>query len=535
MLEMIFGLVGGLAVFIFGMQAIASGLQQVAGKKMRSILEKLTTIPVLGVLLGALVTAIVQSSSLTTVMVVGFVNAGLMTLKQAVSVIMGANIGTTITGQIISFNITKYSLPIIAVGFAVYFFAKNKNTKNVGNVIFSFGFLLLGLTLMSSSMSPLAESEAFHNAIILFQDYRIVGLLIGIGITAIIQSSSASMGILIALATQGLIPLEAALPVLLGFNIGTCVTALLASIGTKLTARRAAFAHVIFNIIGSCIFLLILPWFEDFVLMISPADSIPRQIANAHTIFNISNTIIFLPLINIFTAFIIKIIPGEENIIKKGPVYLDWHMVNQPEFAISLATRELIRMGELSANNVNNSVKALIARDQDMLKEVLDMEENIDDLEKEIVQYLVKVSQTEMNAALSMRHGGLLHAANDIERISDLAENIVELAEESIENNIFYSEFAIKELEEIYTLAVDNVYLAVNALKDMDQDLAQEVLKKETIINSMEVSIRQSHILRLSKGNCIPASGVLYLDIVSNLERIGDHAYNIAGIVMGDI
>lgn len=337
-------LLGGLALFLYGMRIMGEGLQKVAGDRMRKFLEVVTGFPVIGVLVGAIVTSIIQSSSATTVMVVGFVNAGLMTLRQAISVIMGANIGTTVTAQLIAFKLTDYVMPIIALGFAMYFFSKRRQFKYIGFFILGFGILFLGLNTMADAMAPLREYKGFTDFIILFGDYPLLGVFLGIIMTMLIQSSSATIGILMAMATQGLVPLGTAIPVLLGDNIGTCITAVLASIGAGLSARRAAMAHVCFNSAGTIIFLIFLPFFKEFVLMISPPADIARQIANAHTSFNVLNTLIFLPMIGLLERLVVNIVAGEEVEIKRGPMYLDERFLNSPSIALSLATKEIIRM-----------------------------------------------------------------------------------------------------------------------------------------------------------------------------------------------
>jgi len=530
----IFSLFGGLALFIFGMQRMGSSLQKIAGNKMRSILRVLTSVPIIGTLVGVAVTAVVQSSSLTTVMTVGFVNSGLLTLKQAISVIMGANIGTTVTGQIISFNIIQYSLLIIAVGFIIYFACKKNSTKEVGNTIFSLGILFFGLATMSEAMMPLREYEGFRNAIILFSDYKILGVLVGFLMTAVLQSSSACIGILIAMASQGILPLDAAIPILMGDNIGTCVTSLLASIGTTLSAKRAALAHLTFNVFGTILFMLLLPIFQQAVMAISPIDNVARQIANAHTLFNVANTLILLPLITPFTKLITKLMPGEEKVLNKGTIYLDWHMENNPDIAVELASRELDRMGHLAADNLDDAVDAFISKDEAKIKHVIEMEDIIDNLEKEINLYLIKVSQRGMSESLSLKHTGIMHAAGDIERVSDHANNIAYMAKMSIDQGLQFSDTAIDEIRTMHKLSSDTFRMAVEALRVGDEKLAEQVIENEKDIDAMEKRLRKSHIKRLTDGLCSPPSGIQFLDLLSNFERVGDHAINLVDIVRND-
>lgn len=530
-----FGLLGGLALFLYGMFSMGEGLQKAAGDRMRRILEVLTGIPIIGVLVGALTTSIIQSSSATTVMVVGFVNAGLMTLKQAIAVIMGTNIGTTMTAQLIAFKLADYYLPIIAIGFFINFLAKKKNVKYIGQVIFGFGVLLLGLYIMGDAMKPLRDYAGFQDFMVNFGKYKILGVLVGIIMTVLIQSSSATIGILIALATQGLIPLESALPVLLGDNIGTCITAVFSSIGTKLSARRAAMAHVLFNVCGTIIFLTFMPYFKMLVLSISPEGDIARQIANAHTSFNLLNTLLFLPFISLLVKAVTKLVPGEEKIIKKGPIYLDKRMLNTPSIAMSLAHKEIIRMGELAQENLDNAHLTFVHKDEKLLKEVLDVEDVIDDLEHSITEYLAQISQKELTKENSVLHTGFLHAVNDIERVGDHAHNIAELAEASITDNISFTPFAIKELNEMHSLVSETFKIAIQSLEESNILKAKQVIENENKIDEMEKSLRRSHIGRLNEGQCIVHAGVIFLDIISNLERVGDHSHNIASVVRHEI
>ncbi|NLO89765.1 MAG: Na/Pi cotransporter family protein [Clostridia bacterium] len=528
-------LLGGLALFIYGMRTMGEGLQKVAGDRLRKFLETLTSVPIVGVLAGTVVTAIIQSSSATTIMVVGFVNAGLMTLRQAIGVIMGANIGTTITAQLIAFKLDKFVMPIIAVGFAMYFISKSKRYKYLGQVILGFGVLFLGLNIMSDSMYPLREYEGFTKLMADFGRYPLVGVVVGIIMTVLIQSSSATIGMLIAVASQGLVPLDAAIPILLGDNIGTCVTAVLASVGTSLTARRAALAHVFFNTFGAIIFLTFLPFFKEFVLYISPANDIARQIANAHTSFNLVNTIIFLPLIRLLEKVVCLAAPGEEVQIRRGPIYLDERVLTSPSIALSLATKEIIRMGKISFDNLEKAVQSFVNKDYNLIKQIKDMEEVIDELEKEITFYLAKTAQYSMTPSQSEKHGGLIHAVNDFERVGDHAENIADLAQKRIEENLPFSDQAINELENMHKYLMDTLYLCIPTLEKEDRKLAEEIVEREHQIDLMEKKLRKNHIERLNAGLCYPASGVVYLDLLSNLERVGDHAHNIAQVILGEI
>ena len=534
MFEIITGLLGGLAIFIYGMHRMAEGLQKVTGDKLKKVFNVITNIPIVGVAIGAGITAVVQSSSLTTVMAVGLVNATLMSLKQAVAVIMGANIGTTITAQIVAFKVTEYWAVVIAIGFIFYFFTKKKKIKNTGSIIFALGLLLLGMVTMSASMYPLRESEVFYNAILFVSEYKILGLLLGVAFTALVQSSSATTGLLIAMATAGVMPFEAALPILLGSNIGTCVTAILASIGTSVTAKRVAAAHVIFNLTGAIFFMIILPWFSDLVLMISP-ESVARQIANAHTMFNVITMLAFIPFINKYVRLMEKIIPEREKKLAKSVKYLDLNFIDSPQFAVDLALKELLHMASLARDNLKVAIEAILEKDEAKIAKVEEQEEMVDELDKEINRYLAKVSQSTMSESISVKHTGLLHAANDIERISDHAINITDEARELIDDNLYFSDIAKEGLTKLYKLTDKAFSNALISLEKEDMELAFSVDGDEQRIDDMEECLRQDHISRLQRGCCDPEAGVLFLDVLSNLERVGDHSCNIAHIAQGKI
>lgn len=534
MFQMIFGLLGGLALFIYGMQCMADGLQRLTGDKLKKIFGAITNIPVLGVAIGAGVTAVVQSSSLTTVMAVGFVNASLMTLKQAIAIIMGANIGTTITAQLVAFEITQYWAVPLALGFFIYFFIKRKKVKNTAYIFFALGILLLGMITMSNSVAPLRESPMFYDAIVFFSQYQILALLAGMIFTAIVQSSAATIGLLIAMASTGLVPLEAALPILLGTNIGTCITAVFASIGTSTAAKRVAVAHVLFNVIGAVLFMLILPLFTKLVLAVSP-DSVARQIANAHTLFNVIVTVLMTPFIGKYAKLIEKIVPTKAPGPSKNVKYLDWRFLDSPDFALDLALKEVLYMADLARENLRWSIEALLDKDPEKIEKVEEQEEVVDELEKDICRYLSQISQSGLSETLSVLHTGLLHAANDVERISDHATNIIEQANIMIGENLSYSEVAENGLREMYRLADQAYGYALVALSDHDMRAADLSYEAEQQVDDMEHDLRSEHMARLIAGQCNPSSGVLFLDVISNLERVSDHAANIADVAKGNL
>lgn len=543
--QILFGLFGGLAIFIFGMTEMSSGLKKVAGDRMRKILKALTSNPFMGILVGALVTALVQSSSATTVMVIGFISAQLMSLPQAIAVIMGANIGTTVTSQLVAFKIGAYAYPITAIGFILYFFVKKKQFKNIGQVIFSFGLLFVGLNIMSSVMKPLAYSEGFQNIILQIKDMPVVSLVVGTVMTAVVQSSSASIAVLQNLASTAnadgfaLMSLTTALPFLFGSNIGTTITAIFASIGSGVNAKRAAFAHALFNIIGSVLFMFLIPALAWIVLKITPnneAADVSRQIANSHTIFNIINTILWLPFIGILARIVKFVFPGEDHIIENRPLYLDDKVLGTPSIAMDLATKELARMALIAEEMMETSEKSFIKNDMIAAKKVHDIEDTVDMLQDEIVQYLSKLLvSNSLTEKQSLRLTGLLHVVSDIERIGDYCDNIAESAEIKNDKKLPFSEGAIIELTGAFDLVTDMVDKTIDALNNYDEKLAKSVLANEYVIDDMERDLRDAHIERLNQGLCHPHSAITFVELIHNLERIGDHCNNIAEVVLSDI
>jgi len=526
---------GGLGLFLYGMKMMGEGLEKLAGDRLRSLLEILTNNRFLGVFVGAVVTMIIQSSSATTVMVVGFVNAGLMTLAQATGVIMGANIGTTITAQLIAFKLTAVAPLAILIGVVLILFAKKKSIQRLGEIVAGFGILFMGMELMSDAMEPLREVKAFQDFMVSFKN-PIVGVLVGLMVTAIIQSSSASVGILQALAMQNLIGLDAAVYVLFGQNIGTCVTALLASIGTSVTARRAAVIHLMFNVIGTVVFLIVLqlPFipFIEFIKSLSPNDTV-RQIANAHTGFNIVVTALLFPLSNQLVALSKKIIPGKDKAVEERRLhFLDERILETPPIAVAQLQKEIKRMGELAKANLELAMDAFFTEDEAKAQEVLEREEIINFLNHEITNYLVKMNGLKLPAEDLRLVSSLFHVLSDIERVGDHAENLVEYALYRIENKLVFSEVADNELRGMKDKVSQLFADSLQALYKQDKEIAKTVEPREQEIDALQKELRSSHIERLNKQQCSPSSGMLFLDIVNNLERVADHASNIAYSVL---
>ncbi|MEG2354087.1 MAG: Na/Pi cotransporter family protein [Clostridium sp.] len=525
--NMVIKLIGGLGLFLFGMKLMGDGLENAAGEKLKLILEKVTTNKYIGVLIGALVTAVIQSSSATTVMIVSFVNAGLMNLMQAVGVIMGANIGTTITAQMVSFNLDAIAPIFIGIGAVIVLVSKRKKVRDVAYIGLGFGILFLGMGMMSESMQPLADSPMFKEIIGAIGNNRFLGVLAGLVMTAIVQSSSATTGILVALATTGTIDMNVALPIIFGCNIGTCVTALLASIGSNRTAKKAALIHLFFNIIGVIIFLPFMNMVVGLVQKTNPA-SVARQVANAHTIFNITVTVMLLPLAKYLVVLVNKIMPGEDHIEHAGAIYLDKKLLENPTIATGQVFKETVRMGELAKNNLELAMKSFLENDERYVADVYKNEAVINILEKEITNYLVLLSSHNLPEDDGKMLSSTFHIINDIERIGDHAENIIELAVERKNGNISIQDEAKEEIVNMYNKTIEAVTIALESYAKKDAVKAKGIKEIEESIDTYKRDIRENNIMRLNKKVCAANGSAIFLDLISNLERIGDHSTNIA-------
>jgi len=535
--DMIFQFIGGLGIFLFGIKYMGDGLQQAAGDRLRDILDRFTTNPLMGVLAGMLVTVLIQSSSGTTALTVGLVSAGFMTLRQAIGVIMGANIGTTVTAFIIGIKIGEYALPIMAVGAILLFFFKNKKVHSFGQVIFGFGMLFFGLELMSTGMKPLRSLESFQELMISMSDNPILGIVVGTVFTLIVQSSSATIGILQELFGQGAIDLKASLPVLFGDNIGTTITAVLAAIGTSIAARRAALVHVIFNIVGTIIFTILLVPFTSLIQYFQTSLNLNPEmtIAFAHGTFNVTNTIIQFPFIAVLAWIVTKIIRGEDSSINFKPQHLNPIFIEQsPAIALTEAQKEIIRMAEFSLDGLKEANQFLNTQDKKHADMATQLEGAINNLDKKIIEYLVLLSEKPLSPTDSEKHSVLAGVVGDIERVGDHVENLVELVDFQISNRVSLSDEALAELNEMLELTISTLQDAINALTNFDTELAQTVIAKERKIDQMERVLRKRHVLRLNERSCSGDASIIYVDMVSNLERIGDHAVNIADGVLGE-
>ncbi|MFC1708985.1 Na/Pi cotransporter family protein [Candidatus Omnitrophota bacterium] len=531
--EIFFSLAGGLGLFIYGIFMMGDGLQKAAGDRMRGLLKVLTGNPIMGTAVGAGVTALIQSSSATTVMLVGFVNAGLMTLKQTIGVILGADIGTTITAQIIAFKLTDLSLPAIAIGVGLHFFGRKKYIKDIGLFFFGFGMLFLGLQIMTSQVMPFSQNPAVKQIFIDLSGNPLMGILVGAVFTALFQSSSVTTGLVITLAALGLIDLNAAIFLILGCNIGTCVTALLASINTNVSARRTAVAHVLIKILGVFIALMFLPLLKSMVLATS--SDIARQCANFHTIFNIAIMLIFLPLVNYLTKLAIKIVPGKDIQVDLEPRYLEKHLLITPTIAFEAAIKEVVHMATIAKEMVEDSMSGFFRDDRKALNIVVRKEAAVDKLQEAISQYLIWLTQKELSQEISKKIPSMLHTVNDIERIGDHAENLVELAERRLNDNMSLSPHAMEELKTMFSQIIEMFDNSIRALETNNKEQAKLVMQTEKQINQMTLALRQNHIKRLNDGECEVLSGIVFLDTVSNFEKIGDHLANIGQAVMGHL
>ncbi|WP_252502939.1 Na/Pi cotransporter family protein [Sporosarcina sp. Marseille-Q4943] len=534
--EVLFQFIGGLGIFLFSIKYMGDGLQKAAGDRLRSILDRFTTNPFMGVLVGIIVTVLIQSSSGTTVITVGLVSAGFMTLRQAIGVIMGANIGTTITAFIIGLDVGAYALPIMALGAVLIFFFKKNSIKNVGEVVFGFGGLFLGLELMSAGMKPLRSLSVFHDFTVSMADHPVLGVVAGTVFTLIVQSSSATVGILQGLYAENLVSLQAALPILFGDNIGTTITAVLASIGASVAARRAAATHVLFNVVGSVIFLILLYPFTLYVEWISELLDLESkmQIAFAHGTFNVLNTVIQFPLIGAWALLVTKVIPGKDVTIEYRPKHLDPNFINQsPSVAIGQAKEEIIRMGDFAVQGMEETYEYLKTSNKRHAETAYQIEDAINNLDRKITDYLVDISAVNISPVESARHVMLMDTVRDIERIGDHFENIIELIDFREVNRVKLTEDAMGDLTEMFTLTIATVDKAVRSLDMNDIELAKEVAEQEALIDKMERKFRKNHIIRLNEGHCSAQAGMVFVDIVSNLERIGDHAVNIAEAILG--
>ncbi|MDR1070217.1 MAG: Na/Pi cotransporter family protein [Gracilibacteraceae bacterium] len=547
-MEILFSFFGGLGLFLFGINAMAEGLQSFAGDRMRVILEQGTGSLWRGILSGTLVTALIQSSSGTTVLTVGLVNAGFLSLKQAIGVIMGANIGTTVTAYLIGINLQEISLLFVAIGAITIFFVKKDKIVNVGQTVFGFGLLFYGMRVMSAGMSPLRDAAIFSDVMASVQDVPILGVLIGAVFTGIVQSSSATTGILQGLADEGVVNIYQAVPILFGINIGTTVTALLAGIGAGVNARRAALTHCLFNVIGTLIFmplfltgafLFIVEHATNLLYLLPGLDgswdtmNARMQIAQVHGAFNIMNTIILAPFVPVLTAIVTRLIKSKDEDLAEAK-FLEPRLLENLPVALANAKREVLHMGSVAGESLQIAIDYFFRPQDEHKKKLMKCEVLVDRLQREIDDYVGRAVLGKSLTAATSAHSHLIQQSiNDIERVSDRSQKILELTEYAYQHDLDFTDMARERLEEMSALVQEIYSLSLTVLETEDKELAREIVIKDDIIDEMEKELRKAHIARVNARTCNGNSGAVYLDILSNLERIGDHAVNLAGYVLG--
>ncbi|MBD8965644.1 MAG: Na/Pi cotransporter family protein [Coprococcus catus] len=529
---MVLGLIGGLGLFLYGMTLMSDSLEKAAGAKLRGILELFTKNRYVGIIVGVVFTAIIQSSSAATVMVVSFVNAGLMTLYQAIGVIYGANIGTTVTSQLVSFNLSQYAPVFIMAGVLMLMIFKNPTVKKAGEVVIGFGILFLGISTMSSSMGALKELPAIQN-LFMSLDNRFFALLLGLMITAIVQSSSVTVSIVLLLAQQGLLPLKICFFIILGCNIGACMSAMLASLSGKKNAKRAALIHLLFNIIGSIIMAVILligsDWIEALIMHIS-GGNLGRCVANTHTIFKVFQVIILMPFMSWIVKLTYLIVPGEDNDVEDEyeMKYIGDGDRLSSATAIPQVCSEISHMGEIAIGNLEKALDALLTKDDKAAKEVFEVEKRIDYMNKEITDYLVKANQISLPVGDRKKLGALFHVVSDIERVGDHAENIAEDVEKLIDMKEDINGMAGDEIRRMQEMTVKILHLSMDMFNLEDDSHLQEILDLENAIDAKERELQDLHVKCLTTGECSAQVGMMFSDLASNLERVADHATNIA-------
>ena len=530
LIPVIFGTVGGLALFLYGLRTLSDGLKKVAGDKFKTILGKITGNPLKGCLVGAFTTSVMQSSSLTMVTLIGLINAGLLTLRQGIGVMLGSEIGTTITAQLVVLKIGVYYLPVIAFGFFLSFLAKDRKYRSIGQTILGFGILFLGMNIMSTSIKPLQNETAFTDFLISLGEIPIFGVIMGMVFTGVLQSSSALTGLIISMGMNDLISLNAAIALIIGANIGTCVTGFFASMGSSLSSRRLVLAQLIINIIGVAIFFPFLTHFAAFIEITS--SDLPRQIANSHTIFNIIVTALMLPLTGFLVVIAKKLLPGEEKRVERGTEFIDKKLLNTPSVALSQADKEVIRMAEMTYEMLDKATKAIISDDYGLIETVIEREKIVDQLHEVIHRFLDDIPPENLSESELRRLACLTHSINDIERVGDHANNLVELAERKIKKRLPFSEAAIEELKKMSQTTNLAYETALVALMDENKKLVQKVRDLESETDVLQKTFEANHIQRLEKKICNPVSGIIFVDILRNLERVADHSNNIANVVL---
>ena len=535
--EILFHFLGGLGLFLYSIKTMGDGLQQAAGDRLRFYIDKYTSNPFLGVLVGIVVTALIQSSTGVTVITVGLVSASLLTLRQAIGIIMGANIGTTVTSFIIGFKLGEYALPLIFLGTMFLFFTKNRTANNIGRILFGVGGIFYALNLISAGMSPLKDLPQFKEYMVTLGQNPVLGVLAGAVITVLIQASSATIGILQGLYAGGFLDLKGSLPVLFGDNIGTTLTVILAAAGANISAKRVAATHVIFNVLGTILCLILLGPFTSMIeyfqalLHLSPE----MTIAFSHGAFNVSNTIVQFPFIGALAYFVTKLIPGEDEVVKYEPLYLDEHLIKQaPSIALGNAKKELLHLGNYASKAFDLSYNYIIDLNEKVAEKGHKTEEAINTIDEKLTRYLITLSSEALSQKESEVLTNILDSSRDLERIGDHAEALINLTDYLQRKNVEFSEAALQELADIYQKTTDFTKDALDSVENNDIEKAQSLIERHKEINNMERVLRKTHIKRLNKGECSTQAGVNFIDIVSHYTRVSDHAMNLAEKVIAE-
>ncbi|MFS9141540.1 Na/Pi cotransporter family protein [Streptococcus infantis] len=535
--EIIFHFLGGLGLFLYSIKTMGDGLQQAAGDRLRYYIDKYTSNPFLGVLVGIVVTALIQSSTGVTVITVGLVSASLLTLRQAIGIIMGANIGTTVTSFIIGFKLGEYALPLIFLGTMFLFFTKNRTANNIGRILFGVGGIFYALNLISAGMSPLKDLPQFKEYMVTLGQNPILGVVAGAVITVLIQASSATIGILQGLYAGGFLDLKGALPVLFGDNIGTTLTVIIAAAGANISAKRVAATHVTFNVLGTILCLILLGPFTAMIeyfqalLHLSPE----MTIAFSHGAFNVSNTIVQFPFIGALAYFVTKLIPGEDEVVKYEPLYLDEQLIKQaPSIALGNAKKELLHLGNYAVKAFDLSYDYIINSNEKVAEKGHKTEEAINTIDEKLTRYLISLSSEALSQKESEVLTNILDSSRDLERIGDHAEALINLNDYLQRKNVQFSNSALEELEEIYRQTSDFVKDALESVENNDLEKAQSLIERHEAINKMERVLRKTHIKRLNNGECSTQAGVNFIDIISHYTRVSDHAMNLAEKVLAE-
>ena len=535
--EIIFHFLGGLGLFLYSIKTMGDGLQQAAGDRLRYYIDKYTSNPFLGVLVGIVVTALIQSSTGVTVITVGLVSASLLTLRQAIGIIMGANIGTTVTSFIIGFKLGEYALPLIFLGTMFLFFTKNRTVNNIGRILFGVGGIFYALNLISAGMSPLKDLPQFKEYMVTLGQNPILGVVAGAVITVLIQASSATIGILQGLYAGGFLDLKGSLPVLFGDNIGTTLTVIIAAAGANVSAKRVAASHVTFNVLGTILCLILLGPFTSMIeyfqalLHLSPE----MTIAFSHGAFNVSNTIVQFPFIGALAYFVTKLIPGEDEVVKYEPLYLDEQLIQQaPSIALGNAKKELLHLGNYAVKAFDLSYDYIINSNEKVAEKGHKTEEAINTIDEKLTRYLITLSSEALSQKESEVLTNILDSSRDLERIGDHAEALINLNDYLQRKNVQFSNSALEELEEIYRQTSDFVKDALESVENNDLQKAQALIERHEAINKMERVLRKTHIKRLNNGECSTQAGVNFIDIISHYTRVSDHAMNLAEKVLAE-